>query len=378
MVTDNQSLLASLETSSQPVSCDSSTTEALAPHDTQPTAAVDCFVEDDEDDGSESEDENEHYQEQHGDHLDEVVYWSPWTNWVREGDGWPHNFMRSRELSRSNDELLKDPDNQRWLRKLSQLQQKDLPSLKVWAKGNPKIPLFKDEELGDEYQIHLNLGLLTGLTQISCPNNMVPSPDNPNPWQRKADPLYQVRYRLRPDDLDGSWREPARIPEFIIPLGKLAVRTSLREPWQTLSTKKEAPPTELTDYLVVIDAGREELPVWILVSQAILKDRMEYEGKDYPQLPVFRGSMRDMYYGWDTACIFKSIRDLGGRGSAQDEFDEVCKLVYNTKSKVDPGVMHVGVEKMAELSGRELPKDWCIAKPHEEIPTEDAEDDVAH
>lgn len=279
--------------------------------------------------------------------------------------------MRSRELSKSNDELLNDPDNQRWLRKLSQLQRKDLPSLKVWAKGNPKIPLFKDEGLGDEYQIHLNLGLLTGLTKINCPNNIITSPENPNPWQDRADPLYKVRYRLRPDDLDGSWREPAAIPEFIIPLGKLAVRTSLREPWQTLSTKEEAPPTELTDYLVVIDAGHEDLPVWILVSQSILKDRMEYEGKDYPQLPIFRGAMRDIYYGMDTACIFRSVHDILGQGSAQDEFDKVCKLVNNTRSKVDPGILHVGVQKMAELSGTDLPEDWGVITPDEKIPTEE-------
>lgn len=352
--------------------------EGSTPNESQPTASIDCFVEEDEDDGSESEDENEHYQEQHEDHLDDVVYWSPWTKWVREGDGWPHNFMRSRELSKSNDELLKDPDNQRWLRKLSQLQRKDLPSLKVWAKGSPKIPLFKDEALGDEYQIHLNLGLLTGLTKINCPNNIITSPENPNPWQHRADPLYQVRYRLRPDDLDGSWREPAAIPEFIIPLGKLAVRTSLRDPWQTLSTKEEAPPTELTDYLVVIDAGHEDLPVWILVSQSILKDRMEYEGKDYPQLPIFRGAMRDVYYGLDTACIFRSVRDILGQGSAQDEFDKVCKLVNNTRSKVDPGILHVGVQKMAELSGTELPENWSVMTPDEEISTEKIDEDMTH
>lgn len=249
--------------------------------------------------------------------------------------------------------------------------------MKVWAKGNPKIPLFKDEGLGDEYQLHIQPGLLTGLTKINCPKNKFTSPENPYLWNHKADPLYQVRYRRRPDDLDGSWREPARIPEFIIPLGKLAVRTYLRDPWQTLSTKKEAPPTELTDYLVVIDAGREELPVWILVSQCILKDRMDKEGKDYPQLPIFRGAMRDVFYGFDTACIFRSIRDIGGQDSAQQAFDDVCKLLDQTRSSVDPGIMHVGEEKMAELSGTELSKDWGVVTPDEEIVLEDSEDNAA-
>lgn len=361
----------------KPIRCKSSHDEGSAITEARPSTVIDCFVEDDEEDGAESEDENEHYQEQHDDHIDEVVYWSPWTDWVREGDNWPHGFLRTRELSKSNDDLLKDPDNQRWLRKLSQFQRKDLPSLKVWAKGNPKIPLFKDEGLGDEYQLHLQPGLLTGLAKINCPENKFTSPENLNLWNHKADPLYQVRYRQRLDDLDGSWREPACLPEFIVPLGKLAVRTYLRDSWQTLSTKKEPPPTELTDYLVVIDAGREELPVWILVSQCILKDRMDKEGKDYPQLPIFRGAMRDVIYGFDTACIFRSIRDIGGQDSAQQAFDAVCKLLDETRSSVDPGIMHVGEEKMAELSGTELPKDWGFVTPDEEIVLEHSEDNVA-
>lgn len=368
---------ASLETSStlpQPVTDKSSIYEGPTSNQSQPTVAIECLVEDGDEDGSESEYEHEHYQERHDDHWDEVVYWSPWTNWVHTGDGWPHNFMRSRELSKSNEDLLKDPDNQRWLRKLSQFQQKDLPSLKVWAKGNPRIPLFKDEASGDEYQIHLNLGLLTGLTRINCPKNMVPSPENPEPWKYRADPLYQVRYRLQTDDLHGSRRETAPIPKFIIPLGKLAVRTSLREPWQTLSTKDEPPPTELTDYLVVIDAGHEDLPVWILVSQSILRDRMEHEGRDYPQLPIFRGAMRDVQYGYDTACVFRSVRDLGGQGLGQRGFDEACKLVDSTRCKVDPGFMHVGEDKMAELSGKELSRDWSVMTPDEEISPGHVED----
>ncbi|KAK2601397.1 hypothetical protein N8I77_010851 [Diaporthe amygdali] len=355
----------------QPDSHKNSIDDSSAPNDLQVTTAIECFVEEDKEDGSESEDKNEYYQEQHGDHWDEVVYWSPWTNWVHDGDGWPHNFMRSRELSKSNDELLNDSDNKRWLRKLSQFHRKDLPSLKVWAKGNPKLPLFKDDGTGDEYQLHLQPGLLAGLAKINCPKDMVPSPEDQNPWQHRADPLYQVRYRLPSDG--AARREPASIPKFIIPLGKLAVRTSLREQWQTLCTKQEPPPTEITDYLVVIDAGHEDLPVWILVSQSILKDRMEHEGKDYPQLPIFNNALRNEEYGFDTACIFRSIRDL-----AQPDFSEACKLVGNTRSVADPRIMYVGEKRMAELSGMELPKDWSVTKPDEEILPEPVEADLDH
>lgn len=339
----------------------------------KPIPPLEVLASDSEDEESESDDEDDCYEEEHGDHRDWVVYWSPWKmkNWDRRPHtAWPHGFIRSLDQSKPNDELLKDPDSRRWLHKLSKLDHKDLPSLKVWTKGKPKIPLFKNELTGDEYQLYLHPGLHFGLASIKCPTNLVPSPESPNRWIPRANPLLQVRYRLPPGDT--SCDPPISNPEFVIPLGKLAVRTSFREPWKTwCSSKGYPPPTEFTDYVVVIDAGHKDLPVWILVSQSVLRDRMEFDGKNHPQLPVFRGGMENGEYGFDTACIFKSIHDL-----TRPDFDQACELVRSTRSLTDPRVMEIGAGKMAELSGTELPDDWEGLKPDEVITAEDAEEEA--
>ncbi|KAG8156741.1 hypothetical protein KVR01_013346 [Diaporthe batatas] len=324
------------------------------------------------DDECESDDGHESYQEEHGDHLDEVVYFSPWKNWPDSGRGWPHDTVRILDMSEASDKLLEDPDSRRWLRKLSQLEHKNLPSLKVRTEGRPKIPLFRDETTGDEYQLYLELGLRAGMAVIECPTNLVPEPENPMRLIPRADPLYQVRYRLPP--ADASCHGPISNPEFIIPLGQLAVRTSSREPWKTLcSTKGYPPPTEFTDYMVVVDAGHKDLPVWIIASQSILKYRMESRGRDYPQLPVFRGAMGNDEYGFDTACILRSIRDLPRR-----DFDQAYELVRNTRSVMDPRIMKIAAEKMAELSGTELRDDWDAFPPREIVTAEDMEGEVKH
>lgn len=324
-------------------------------------------VEDSEDseDGDE-EDVDEEYRVWHDDHWDEVVYRSPWTKWVHVGIGWPHSFMRSDELSKSNEDLLKDPDNRRWQQTLSQLQQKDLPSLKVGAKGNPKIPLFKDVATGDEYSLHLHIGICFGLNRIGCRSNWEAIPGPPTPWKRLADPLFQVRYR-RPLTEEASRASEPALPNYIIALGKLAVRTYAREEWETLMGKDRDPPTETTDYTVVIDVGCKDLPVWLLVSRPILRDRAEEEGKAHPQLPVFKGLLEDDSYGYDSACIFRSIRDIAG----PTDFEAVCELVRKTRAVVDPGILDTAEAKMAELSGMTLPENWLYEEiappPPEEI-----------
>ena len=128
--------------------------------------------------------------------------------------------------------------------------------------------------------------------------------------------------------------------------------------------KDRNPPTEITDYTVVIDAAHEDLPVWLLVSRPILRDRAEYEGKDHPQLPVFKGLLKDESYGYDSACIFRSVRDLAG----PTDFEEVCELVGKTRAAVDPGILNTAEEKMAELSGTTLPEEWGKSWPSEETP----------
>lgn len=313
------------------------------------------------DDESSTDDGLEHYKEWHDDHWDEIDYSSRWKNWDI-GDGWPHSFMCSRDQSKANDQLLEEPVNRHWLQKLSGLHRKDLPSLRVSVRGTPKVPLFKDATTGDQYSLHVYPGSLVGLDRIYCRDNLAPTPENLTPWMKVADPLYKVRYRKTlPDD-------PARetdlaLPDHIIVLGTLAVRTSIREVWDSLVAPGETPPTETTDYLVVVDAGHEDLPVWLLISRSSLRDRAEHNGKNHPQLPVFKGLLKDDSYGYDMACILRSVRDIAGPTA----FEDVCELVRKTRAVADPGILSTEEEKMAELSGTALPKDWGSSKPYEEI-----------
>ncbi|KAI7775684.1 hypothetical protein LA080_006467 [Diaporthe eres] len=317
---------------------------------------------DDSNDDEEENDGYEHYKEWHGDHWDEVDYFSRWKNWDI-GDGWPHNFMRSDELSKPNDQLLESPVHRHWLQKLAGLRHKDLPSLKVWVRGIPKIPLFEDAKTGDHYSLHLHPGTSVGLDRIYCRDNLAPTPDDPTPWRRRANPLHKVRYR-KPLPDDPAQEQGPTLPKHIIVLGNLAVRTSFREPWDSLVAPGETPPTEDTDYLVAIDAGHEDIPVWLIVSRSSLRDRAEFNGKDHPQLPVFKGLLKDDSYGYDTACIFRLIRDIAG----PTDFEDVCELVRKTRAVADPGILDVEEKKMAELSGTTLPEDWHKSTPDEEIP----------
>lgn len=325
-------------------------------------------------DSEDSEDENdqdEYYKAWHDDHWDEVTYRSPWTKWVHVGDGWPHSFMRSDELSKTNEQLLHDPGNRRWLHKLSGLRKEDLPSLKVSTTANWKIPLFRDVDTGDEYSLHLRIGSYTRLNKINCRSNWDAIPGNSTPWKQLAEPLYKVRYREPLTDETRQASVPA-LPNYIIALGELAVRTSVREPWETLMGKDRNPPTETTDYTVAIDAAHEDLPVWLLVSRPILRDRAECEGKDHPQLPIFKGLLKDDSYGYDATCIFRSVRDLAG----PTDFGEVCELVRQTRAVVDPGILNTAEGKMAELSGTALPEGWSNSWPEKEIPPPSPEEVV--
>lgn len=270
--------------------------------------------------------------------------------------------MRDDGKSIPNDQLLESPVHRHWLKKLSGLRQKDLPSLKVSVAGIPKIPLFEDATTGDHYSLHIDPGSLIGLDRIYCRDNLAPTLEDPTPWKRRAGPLYKVRYRKPfPDDL-GHNKGPAP-PSYIIVLGNLAVRTSFRPSWDSFLPPRETPPTEDTDYLVAIDAGHEDLPVWLIISRSSLRDRAEYDENRHPQLPVFKGPLRDDSYGYDTACVFRSIRDIAG----PTDFEDVCELVRETRAVADPGILDLEEKKMAELSGTILPEDWYISRPHEEV-----------
>lgn len=315
----------------------------------------------DDSDDDEENDGYEHYKEWHGDHWDEVDYLSRWKNWDI-GDEWPHNFMRDDEKSIPNDQLLENPVHRHWLRKLSGLHRKDLPSLNVRVAGIPKIPLFEDAKTGDHYSLHIRPGSQIGLDHIYCRDNLAPTPEDPTPWSRLADPLYKVRYR-KPFSGDLAHNKQPAPPNYIIVLGNLAVRTSFRPSWDSFLPPRERPPTEDTDYLVAVDAGHEDLPVWLVISRSSLRDRAEFDGTKHPQLPVFKALLRDDIYGYDTACIYRSIRDIAG----PTDFDEVCELVRETRAVADPGILNLEENKMAELSGTVLPEDWHNSNPVEEV-----------
>lgn len=241
------------------------------------------------------------------------------------------------------------------------MHRKDLPTLKVWVRGVPRIPLFEDTTTGDHYSLHIYPGSQIGLDHIYCRDNLAPTPEDPTPWKRRAGPLFKVRYR-KPFAGDLAYYKGPAPPNYIIVLGNLSVRTSFRPSWDSLVRPGETPPTEETDYLVAIDAGHEDLPVWLIISRSSLRDRAEYNENRHPQLPVFKGLLKDESYGYDTACIFRSIRDIAG----PTDFDDVCELVRETRAVADPGILDLQEKKMAELSGTILPEDWQISSPYEE------------
>ncbi|KAI7782161.1 hypothetical protein LA080_013837 [Diaporthe eres] len=241
----------------------------------------------------------------HNDHCDELLdYESPFID-TWPGEDWLTTHIERGDRSVSNEQLYNDSTSQQWLQRLAGLSRSDFHTLK-FSPGRAfrsKVPLFQDQDTGDEYQIAMY--------------------------------LYN--------------RLGAELPRFVIPLGPLAIRTEHRIPDPP---SEFGPPTELTDYQVVINAENEAMPLWILCSRRTLKERHQAYGGRNRQLPIFKGLMEHGQYGYDAACILDSVHRLRDRLS----YEESCDIVRRTRAVVDPVTRHATVEKMEELIGGPVPE----------------------
>lgn len=255
-----------------------------------------------------------------------------WSDWATSHVHWA-------EESVSNGELYNNSTTQQWLQKLAGLGRSDFTTLKH-APGrfvSVKVPLFRDEGTGDEYQIPLYLS--DSLIYTVCPRDSIP-------FNERARPLVHVIYRGSTSE--ENVQQDAELPRFVIPLGPLAVRTESRH---TNTPSSLGPPTELTDYQVVLDAESEAMPLWILCSRRTLKERHQAFCGRNRQLPIFEGLMEYGEYGCDAACILKSVHQLG----SQKSYEETCDLVRRTRAVVDPVSRNASLEKMEELIGGPVP-----------------------
>lgn len=293
--------------------------------------------------------------ERHGDHWDQVIsYESPWRDWDDPGQGgWMERFCEHGDKSVANDELARRALTRTWLQKLSGLRRRDLPALEDpylggGRPGRPAVPLFAGG--GDEYQIKLHLGNF--LTGVRCP--AADGDDDEVQWIDSADPLVRIRYRLpRPEGAPPPSEPP--LPRFGIPLGNLAVRTRSRYPAHWLG---EEPLTERTDYGVMLDPESDAMPLWLLCSRRRLQERVEENGCDVPQLPIFEGLMQNEDYGYDAACILDSVHRIGMEGPDRPTFEEACELVRKTRAVVDPGSLYASKAMLEEIVGEALPEDF--------------------
>ncbi|ROW06902.1 hypothetical protein VMCG_04170 [Cytospora schulzeri] len=274
----------------------------------------------------------------HWDMIGELL--SPYTT-LEPGLDWINTRIYQDERSVPSDEAHENPTVQQWLQKFAGLRRSDLPTLPraIGDISRVKIPLYKDEDTGDEYQICLDFGdFRDGLENISCPERQqLGGPRHP---------LREIRYRIPPPEQSSQPNTPP--PRFVIPLGPLAIRTvSHHRHYKYV----ERPPTEETDYQVMLDAGSENMPLWIFCSRRMLRERYETYGESNLQLPIFNGAMKSEDCEYDTACILESVHQLGGR----PRLEEACEMVRKTRAVLDPGSMRAPVAKLEELIGGPLP-----------------------
>ena len=276
----------------------------------------------------------------HGDHWDELVeYSSPYID-MWPGDDWLFCQIRRGNESVSNEYLYDHPESQYWREKLGGLSRNELPTLSFgqWRDDPPEVPLFRDEETGDDYQIALHLDTEEYLIYASCPR------EDPVPFDERAKPLIKVIYQE--SSAETTPRYPG-LPRFVIPLGPLAVRTRSR-----YTNPVAFPVTELTDYQVVIDAENEAMPLWLLCSRRTLKERHQAvaDCNAKKQLPIFKGLMQFEKFGYDAACLLDSVHRLGGSLS----YEETCDMIRRTRAVVDPVWRDATMEKMEELIGGQV------------------------
>ncbi|KAK7702200.1 hypothetical protein SLS64_009778 [Diaporthe eres] len=274
----------------------------------------------------------------HNDHWDELLdYESPYID-TWPGEDWLTTHIERGDRSVSNEQLYNDSTSQQWLQRLAGLSRSDFPTLK-FSPGRAfrsKVPLFKDQDTGDEYQIAMYL--YNRLVYTDCPRDSIP-------FNERARPLAKVVYQETPSEIT---QQDAELPRFVIPLGPLAIRTEHRIPDPP---SEFGPPTELTDYQVVLDAEDEAMPLWILCSRRTLRERHQVYGGRNRQLPIFKGLMEYEEYGYDAACMLDSVHRLRDRLS----YEESCDMVRRTRAVVDPVSRYATVEKMEELIGGPVP-----------------------
>lgn len=245
--------------------------------------------------------------------------------------------LRWNKYNTPNEKLYEDPNTKQWLNELANLRPSDFPTLVFGGRRkyvNTDIPLFRDDDTGDEYQIALHLS--RGLVYAFCPENSLPLQEVS--WPPLARLLYHASPAERKMPQDGSG-----LPRFGIALGVLSMRSTHRFPNSSRGT-----PLEYTDYHVFLDAESEAMPLWILCSRRTLEERTQVcNGHNRGNLPMFGGAMQFEEYGYDAACILDSVHKLGP--GERPSYQEACELVRRTRAVVDPLVTDAPSSKMEQL-----------------------------
>lgn len=307
-------------------------------------------------DGAELEPEPEEFPLQwHDDHWDELRdYESPYifpADSMGPDPDWLTTHIE-RETSVANEDLYTNPTTQKWQEKLAKLSRTDLPTLQFpqFQFSKVKIPLFHDDETGDDYQIALHLPAGGFPDQLDHQLVYAFCPKDPQPFDDQVKPLVKILYHAPLSEK--KLQQGVELPRYAIPLGTLTVRGTFRRRQANIVTDLR-PNTEWTDYQVVLDAEREAMPLWILCSRRTLRDRRQAWNGTNINLPVFGGLMQFEEDGYDAACILDSVHRLGGEDRLN--YRDACELVGSTRSLVDPVRSNATMEKFEALVGGSVP-----------------------
>lgn len=288
----------------------------------------------------------------HGDHDDEASTKTHWSyREIPKGPGEAFFWYEDWNLDDvpSSDELRQDPDVQTCLQKLGTLSRKDLstlPGIYGYPTGR-RIPLFQSDT-GDEYQVLLE-------RYISMPDLWCPFDEAS--WGRSPSLLFT----LEPMNQDTTVGE-VPLPRYVIPFGTLEVRTNSRVP-EYFGRMEDGDEddnmyTERTDYVVMIDAEKEDMPLWLFVNQQALRDRalpIAHE-EGIPTLPIFKGLLLDEGGGfYDCACILPSIHCLDPQRQQSYTFEECCESILKTRSIREPALLWHDDEAVENLLAGNLP-----------------------
>lgn len=199
-----------------------------------------------------------------------------------------------------------------------------------------KIPLYRDENTGDEYQIAFHLR--SSLVYAFYPQHPVQYDD-----AVRAIALRRILYHAPPPERQMP-QDAIELPRFGLVIGTLTVR-------RVRTTASLAKVTEWTDYQVVLDTERAAMPLWILCPRRRLQERDELFNGLAPNPPIFRGLMRPddvsdtdppaqavpahdpisvtRPLGYDAACILVSVHRLGP--AERPSYHDACEMVRKTR-----------------------------------------------